>query len=443
MYNADMRRLYVWLALVALGAVLTVHASAQGSGVVLVAPVRGIINPVVAGYVDRVITQAEQVNATAVVLELDTPGGLDSAMRDIIKRILASRVPVVVYVYPPGGRAGSAGVYITYAAHLAAMSPNTNIGSAHPVAIGDQGQQQLSDEMKEKITNDAVAFIRSLAERRGRNVEWAERAVRQSINATEQEALREGVIDLVAPETASLLSAVDGAEVETASGRVVLRTRGAMVQRVEMNAVEAFLHAIADPNIAFILISIGSLGIIYELSNPGAVLPGVVGGICLLLGLFALGMLPVNFAGLALIAFAFILFLADLLTPTHGVLTVGGAIALVLGAMILFNTPEAEPWLGVSLQLILAVAIFISGFFLFAVAAMARAQRRKPATGREALLGSVGEARTRLEPYGMVHVDGELWTARAKNGPISEGERVQVVGMEGLRLVVDRAPKPN
>lgn len=388
---------------------------------------------------DRVITRAEETKAAAVVLEMDTPGGLDASMREIIKRILSSSVPVIVYVYPPGGRAGSAGVYITYAAHVAAMAPNTNIGSAHPVALGDQGgEQSMSDEMKEKVTNDAVAFIRSLAESRKRNSDWAERAVRQSINATEQEALREGVVNLVVPDTTSLLEAVDQMQVDTAVGTVSLRTRGAPVERLEMNPVESFLHVIADPTIAFLLISIGSLGIIYEISSPGAILPGVVGGICLLLGFYALGTLPVNFAGLALIAFAFLLFVADVLAPTHGILTVGGIISLVLGAMILFNTPEAEPWLRVSLQAIIAVALAAGGFFIFVVAAAARAHRRRPVTGREALLGSVGQARTRLDPEGMVFVAGELWTARAKDQPIAEGERVLVVGMEGLRLVVTR-----
>jgi len=413
--------------------------SAQGNHVALV-QLRGIINPVAAGYIERAISQAEESGAVAVVIEMDTPGGLDTSMRAIIQRIMASRVPVVVYVAPPGARAGSAGVYITYAAHIAAMAPNTNIGSAHPVALGDSGsEQQLSDTMQQKVTNDAVAYIKGIAQSRGRNADWAEKAVRESVNVTAQEAVDLKVVDLLADDLPSLLDSIDGREVQLAGGRVTLATRGLPVERIEMTPFESLLHVISDPTIAYILLSLGTMGLIFELSNPGAILPGVVGGICLLFALFGLGTLPVNIAGLLLIGFAFLLFAADIFAPTHGMLTAGGAISFVLGSLMLINTRNA-PFLEISRVAIISVTAGLAAFFFFVVSAIVRSRRRPPAIGKEGLVGQVGTARTALDPAGMVFLNGELWKALSESGSIAEGELVEVVGVRGLTLLV--APRP-
>ena len=408
----------------------------EGPGGVDVVRLTGIVNPTMAGFLERAVDRAEREGATALVVQLDTPGGLDSSMRQIVQRLLVARVPTIVYVAPPGGRAGSAGVYITYGAHLAAMAPNTNIGSATPVQMGEGGEQRMSDEMRAKVTNDAAAYLRSLAERRGRNAEWAERAVRYGENVTEQEALRLGVVNVVASDLADLLRQVDGLTVETTAGPLTLQTAGAPVRRVEMSAVEAFLHAISDPTIAYILLSLGTMGLFFELSNPGSILPGVVGGIALLLGFYALGALPVNYAGLLLMGFALLLFVADLFAPTHGVLTVGGIVSFVLGSLLLFDVPEAAPWLSVSLWAIAAVSVSLALFFGFVVGAVARAQRRKAVTGREGLIGQVGRTRTFLDPRGMVWVDGALWEAESEVGPILAGEQVEVLAVAGLLLRV-------
>ena len=419
-------------------------AAGQDAGFVAVGEIKGVINPVTASYVERAIGQAEAEGARALVFKLDTPGGLDSSMRQINQRILASRVPIIVYVAPPGARAGSAGVYIAYAAHLAAMAPNTNIGSAHPVAIGqDGGERQMSEDMRRKVENDAVAYIESLARQRGRNVEWAIKAVRESDNITEQRARELGVINFIAPTLDSLLEQADGARVETPAGPVTLRVKDLPTRSLDMTPIEQFLHAISDPTIAFLLLSLGTMGLYFELANPGTVLPGVIGGIFLLLGFFALGALPVNLAGLLLILFALLLFIADIFSPTSGVLSGGGLIAFVLGAMILINVPDNAPYLEISRAAIVAVAVFMGGFFLLVARAVARSRRRRAVTGQEALIGLRGRARTALNPEGLVFVDGELWSARSDDGEIKPGDPVEVVAVHGLRLTVrSLAPGP-
>jgi membrane-bound serine protease (ClpP class) len=424
--------------LLVLGLIGLVHGTvqAQESGPVYVATVEGVINPVQASYVKRVIDQAEQQGAQAVVLQLDTPGGLDTSMREIIQRILASRVPVIVYVGPPGARAGSAGVYITYAAHVAAMAPNTNIGSATPVAVGEGGEVRLSDEMKAKVTNDAVAYIKGLAERRGRNVEWAERAVREGVSATSNEAVEQGIVDLNAPDLPQLMASLEGRSIETVAGTVVLHTAAAAVESSEMNPLERFLHAISDPTIAYLLLSLGSLGLMLELYNPGQLIPGVVGGLCLLLALYALGTLPVNMAGLLLMAFALLLFVGDVISPTHGILTVGGIIAFVLGSFLLINAPDSAPFLQISVPAIVATTALLTAFFVFVIGAVVRSRHRPSVTGREGLIGALGEVRTRLAPRGFVHVEGELWRAESNGRPVEVGEQVRVIDVAGLLLTV-------
>lgn len=425
-----------WLIAVGLFGLGLTGVAAQAGGAVFVADVKGIINPVQADYVRRVIDRAEQRGAAAVVLRLDTPGGLDSSMRAIIQRMLSSRVPIMVYVAPPGARAGSAGVYITYAAHVAAMAPNTNIGSATPVLVGEGGESKVSPEMRAKLNNDAVAYIKSLAQQRGRNVEWAEQAVRQGANVTAGEAAQQNIVDFIANDLPHLLEQADGRTVAGSNGPLVLQTAEAPIENLEMSAVERFLHAISDPTIAYILLSLGVLGLTLELYNPGQILPGVVGGLCVLLAFYALGTLPVNFAGLLLIGFAFLLLIADLFAPSHGILTAGGLIAFVLGSLLLFNTPDGAPFLQVSIAAILAMAGLLAAFFALVVGAVARTRDRKPVTGREGMIGQLAEVRTRLAPRGLVHVESELWQARTSGRAVEPNERVRVLAVDGLELTV-------
>jgi len=411
------------------------RASAAGA-VVPVVPARGVINPTLAGYLGRAIDQAERDDAPAIIVEMDTPGGLDTSMRQIIQRVLASRVPVILYVAPPGSRAASAGVYITYASHVAAMAPNTNIGSATPVAMGESGEQQMSPEMRAKVTNDAIAYIRSLAEQRGRNADWGEQAVREGANVTAQDALRQGIVDVVATDVDDLLRQVDGRTVQTVRGPVTLHTAGLPYERAEMGFVDELLHVISDPTIAYILISLGTMGMFFELSNPGSILPGVVGGICLLMGFYALGTLPVNYAGLLLMAFAILLFAVDLFAPTHGILTAGGLASFLFGSLLLFNVPEAQGVIGVSLLTIVSVTTIMAVFFILVARLVAQSHRLKPVTGREGLIGRQGRARTELNPNGLVFVDGALWEATSLDGPIAKDARVEVAQMDGLHLSV-------
>ena len=412
----------------------TVWGFASG-GQVDVCKVEGVIGPVVSEFIVEAIHQAVADSAECLIIELDTPGGLDTSMRDIVKELMASEVPVVVYVSPSGSRAASAGAFVTLAAHVAAMAPGTNIGAAHPVAFGGA---KLDSTMVEKIANDAAAYIKTIAEKRGRNADWAEEAVRKSVSATEQEALELGVIDLVCPDVPALLDSLDGRRVVLASGERVLRTDGAVVKEISMGLRERVLSAISDPNIAYILMILGMYGLIFELSHPGAYLPGVVGGISLILAFFAFQTLSVNYAGILLILFAAILFIAEIMTPTYGVLTTGGVIAMVLGSTMLFDA--SAPFLKVSWGVILpAVAVTVL-FFVFAIGMGLRAQRRKPSTGIPDLIGQVGEARTDIVGKGTVFISGEHWRA-VSDDPIHAGERVRVVGMDHLvvKVVKDKA----
>lgn len=417
-------------------ALLIQNTAAIGERVYLL-EVDGPITPVMADYVARGIDEAARNGAEAVVIRLDTPGGLSSAMDDIVQDILQSPVPVIVYVAPEGARAASAGVFITYAAHIAAMAPATNIGSASPVLIGQDGQPtETDDTMQRKVVNDAVAKIRSLAERHGRNADWAEQAVREAVNITAEQAAALGVVDLVAPSLDALLDAVDGRTVTTSAGEVTLRTRDAEVVPVDMTVLERFFQILSDPNIAYILLSLGMLGLFFELANPGSILPGVLGGILLLLGLYALGTLDVNWTGVLLMAFAFLLFLIDLYVPTHGVLTLGGIVSFALGSLLLLQSP-ASPAFQLSRAVIIAVTGTVAAVFLVLVYLVARAHARRPATGKEALIGARAIVRRALEPEGMVFVEGELWRARSLSGPIPAGQTVRVVGLEGLVLLVE------
>lgn len=396
--------------------------------------VEGIIAPATARYILRAIRQAEEAHVEALLIRLDTPGGLLKSMDEITKAMLNASVPIIVFVAPEGARAASAGVFITYAAHLAAMAPATRIGAAHPVGVGQGGEGEQDRTLMEKITNDAVANIRGIARRRGRNAEWAERAVRLSVSATEEEAARLHVVDLIARNVDHLLQAVDGRSVTSLEGPKRLATARARVVPIRMDITEQFLRLLSDPNIGFILMNIGIIGVLAELYNPGLILPGVVGAIALVLGLASFAILEVNAAGLLLIALAVIMFIADIKIPGHGVLTFGGVVSFVFGAILL--TQRQAPFLRISLQLIIGVALALAAFFLFAVGAGVSAQRAVVRSGSEGLVGAVGVARTNLEPEGMVFVLGEMWSARAEEGMIPEGQRVQVVGRDGLRVRV-------
>ncbi len=411
-----------------------IFAFAQDSQpVVYLIKVDGVIGPSTAHYISRAIGEADRNGATALVIQLDTPGGLMKSTDDITRAMLASPVPIVVYVSPSGARAGSAGVWITYAANIAAMAPATHIGAASPVGLGGQAPDET---LKRKITEDAVANLRALANKRGRNAEWAEKAVREAASITEQEALRLRVVDLIAQDLRDLLRKIDGRAVETASGKVILRTANARVVEISPDVREKFLDLLSDPNVGFVLMTIAIYGIIFELSNPGAIFPGVIGGIALILALASFAILKVNVAGLLLIGFALLLFLLDLFLPSHGILTAGGIASFIFGAILL--TERQAPYLQISLQLIIAVALLTAAFFLFAVGAGLRAQRRVIRTGREGLIGATGVARTEINPEGTVFLQGELWSAMSDGEPIPNGARVQVVGVEGLRLRVRR-----
>jgi membrane-bound serine protease (ClpP class) len=392
----------------------------------------GVINPVAAEYVTEAIGAAAERRAEALILKLDTPGGLDSSMRTIVKALLASEVPVIVYVAPTGARAASAGVFITLAAHRAAMAPGTNIGAAHPVAMGGG---TMDEEMTRKVENDAAAYIKSIAERRGRNVQWAENAVRKSVSATEQEALTLKLIDLVAPDLPWLLDRLDGMEVATAVGTRRLATKGAQVIERPMGRRLRILSVLSDPNVAYILMLVGIYGLIFELSNPGAIFPGVVGGIALILAFYAFQTLPINYAGLLLIGLAVLFFVAELTVPSYGLLTVGGVIALTLGSLMLVRGDL--PGFGLSWGVVAPAVILTVLFFAVMLRYAWRSQRAKTTTGVEGLIGAVAVAKTAIAPRGSVALQGELWDASSAES-IAAGESVEVAAVEGLTLIVKR-----
>ena len=395
----------------------------------------GAISPASAHFLIEGLERAEREGAECLVVELDTPGGLMESMRSMVKALLNSEVPVVAFVYPKGSRAASAGVFVTLAAHIAAMAPGTNIGAAHPVMLGGE---RMGKEMSEKVTNDAVAYIKAIAERRGRNQKWAEDAVRKSISSTPEEALKAGVIDVIAEDLEELLEKIDGRKVKLPSGEKVLHTKGAKIVEIRMSFRDKILQTLSNPNIAYILLILGFYGLIFELSNPGAILPGVIGGICIILAFYALQMLPVNYAGLLLILLGLGLLIADIKVPSYGLLTVGGIVSMTLGSLMLFRTPGS--FLSVSWPVILAAVITTAAFFIFAIGMAIKARLTKPVSGKEGLVGERGVARTPLEPSGMVLVHGELWQAKSDE-PVGEGEEVEVVAVEGLKLKVKKVDK--
>jgi len=391
--------------------------------------VEGAISPVAARYIEESIDRAHRDGSHCLIVELDTPGGLMESMRSIVKKLMNAPIPVVVYVFPSGAQDASAGVFITLAAHLAVMAPGTNIGAAHPVTMG----QKMEEEMKEKVTNDAVSYIRGIATERGRNADWAESAVRESQSVTAEKALELGVVDLICQDLGQLLDAIHGRQVETTQGQVTLETKGAEIRRIDLGFRYRVLNIISNPNVAYILLILGFYGLFFELSNPGAFLPGIVGGICIILAFFAFQVLPINYAGLLLILFAIILFVAEVLTPTFGFLTTGGIIAMILGSLMLIGSPS--PYLRISWQIILLVTLATAAFFLFALGMALKARLRKPTTGKRGLIGEIGVAETRLAPEGKIFLHGELWNAECQN-VVKKGEKVKVVAVDHLKLKV-------
>jgi membrane-bound serine protease (ClpP class) len=394
----------------------------------------GIISPVTLRVVSTAIDRAQADRAQALIIQLDTPGGLERSMRAIVQKELNAEIPIVVYVGPTGARAASAGVFLTMAAHVAAMAPATNIGAAHPVAVGGGQVDKVSAK---KMENDAAAFARTIATERGRNADWAEKAVRSSISATEREAVKLKVVDLIAENISDLLVKIDGRSVKTVKGSVTLRTAEAPVKKVEIGFRDRFLNIITDPNIAYILMMIGMLGLFFELSSPGVILPGVLGGISLILAFFAFQTLPINYAGLLLILFGVILLIAEIKVVSHGILTIGGIVSMVLGSLMLFDVPEAD--LRVSWWVILPTVGTTAAIFAFAVGAGIRALYQRASTGYSGLIGQVGVVRSPLVPEGQVFIRGELWRAVAENGAVAEGESVKVTAVEGLTLKVTKA----
>jgi membrane-bound serine protease (ClpP class) len=392
----------------------------------------GTINPATAAFIHRGIEKAKKESAQCLIIHLNTPGGLLKSTRVIVGDILESPVPVAVYVSPGGAHAGSAGVFITLSAHIAAMAPATNIGAAHPVGMGG-----MDTTMNAKATNDAVAFIRTIAEKRNRNIQWAEEAVKKSVSITAHVALEQKVIDLIANNTNDLLEKIDGRTVEINSGTATLHTRGAQIETMEMGFVEKLLNILSDPNIAYILMMLGFYGILFELYNPGAIFPGIIGVISLILAFYSLHTLPVNYAGVALIIFAVILFLLEIKIVSHGILAIGGVISLLMGSLMLIRPDSSLELIKISRSVIISFTIVTALFFLFIVGAGLKAQRAKPVTGIEGATGEIGEVLETLDPVGSVLVHGEIWQAESVAGKIDKGKKIRVTGMKNFKLFVE------
>ncbi|MEN8262091.1 MAG: nodulation protein NfeD [Nitrospirota bacterium] len=389
----------------------------------------GIVNPVMSEFILKSIDTAEEENAEVLVIKLDTPGGLDTSMRSIVKKIISSNVPIVVYVSPSGARAASAGVFITMSAHIAAMAPGTNIGAAHPVGVGGE----MDKTMVEKAVNDASAYVRSLAEKRGRNAEWAEKSVRESVSITSDEALKLKVIDIVSPDLKTLLNTIDKRIIETAAGKHIIKTSGIRIHHKEMSFRQKILDIISNPNVAYMLMLIGFYGIFFELTNPGAIFPGVMGAISLILAFYSFQTLPVNYAGLLLVVLAIVLFVLEVKITSYGLLTIGGLISMIIGSIMLFDSPL--PFFRISLKVILPAVFITTLFFGLTILLVIKAYRRKPSTGSEGLVGLEGHAKTKVYDDGQVFIHGEIWSAWS-DAPIKAGEKVIVEQVEHLKLKV-------
>lgn len=410
----------------------------------------GAIGPATKDYFIRSLEKAHAKNASLFIIQMNTPGGLDSSMRDIIQAILASRIPVASYVTPSGARAASAGTYIMYASHIAAMTPATNLGAATPVQIGGfsppdkpgkngdkESKQQPADNktaMSRKAINDAIAYIRGLAELRGRNIEWAEKAVREAASLSSSEALKQNVIDYIATDISDLLKQLHGKTIKTQQQEIVLDTQGMLVEHIDPDWRNRLLNIITDPNVAYILMLIGIYGLIFEFSNPGALIPGTVGAICLVLALFAFQALPINYAGFGLIILGIVFMIAEAFAPSFGALGIAGVVAFVIGSIILMDTDV--PGFGVSLPLIGTVALVSSALFTVVLVMALKARRRPVVSGQEELVGAIAEATEDFNEQGYIHLHGESWNA-ITDTPIKKGQKIKVTKMEGLTLNVE------
>jgi membrane-bound serine protease (ClpP class) len=412
--------------------VIAVPLLVSGQTVVSI-KIDGAINPVVAEYIHHGIEKAERENAACLLIHLNTPGGLLKSTRIIVGDILESRIPVVVFVSPAGAHAGSAGVFITLAADIAAMAPGTNIGAAHPVTI-EGGSDSV---MNSKSTNDAAAFIRTIAEYRKRNLTWAEDAVRQSVAITAKEALEKNIIDLIVPRDLELLNQIDGKMIHRDSTTIQLHTRGAAIQPLEMSFTEKMLNIVSDPDVAYILLMLGLIGLLFELFNPGIIFPGIIGFISLILAFYALNTLPVNYAGLSLIIFGVGLLLLEIKIMSHGMLATGGIISLLIGSLMLIRPDSNLEVVGISRALIISTVAVTSCFFIFVIGMGLKAQRRKPYMGVESMPGETAETFNRLDPAGKVRMRGEIWNAVSVSGTIEKGEMVRVKEVKNLTVYVE------
>lgn len=410
---------------------LLLSATAAGQ-TVFVIKVDGTINPASADFIHDQIELASAKGAECLVIQLNTPGGLLKSTRAIVTDILNAPLPVIVYVSPSGSQAASAGVFVTLAGHLASMAPGTNIGAAHPVSMGEQ----QDSVMMSKVTNDAAAFIRSISEKRKRNVAWAEEAVRKSVSITEGEAVLQHVIDFIATDVQHLLDSADGRIVSIGEEPRTINTKNAQIVVVESSFRQRLLDLLSDPNIAYILMMLGFYGLMFELYNPGAIFPGVVGVICLILAFYSFHTLPINYAGLALIVVAIILFILEIKIISHGLLTIGGVVALALGSTMLLRHETSWDFVTISWEVIAGVVVSTTAFFLLAIGMGVRAQRLSPTTGSQGMVGEVGTALTDLIPDGQVKVHGEIWKAESASGTIPQGTRIRVHRIENLKLIV-------
>lgn len=416
------------------GAVISLGLILMGSptyaGEIVVASYDGVINPVAAEYLHDALALAHSSGAQALILKLDTPGGLDTSMRLMIKEMTSSPLPVIVFVSPSGGRAASAGVFITMAAHVAAMAPGTNIGAAHPVAMGGG---EMDNTMKEKVENDAAAYIKSITEQRGRNVSWAEDAVRKSISATEQEALKLKIIDMVAENIPALVKQLNGRRIVLSTGSITFSSEAVTLREFPMGTRLELLKALSDPNIAYLLMSIGTIGIMAELYSPGAILPGIIGAISLILAFYSLQSLPVNYAGALLVILGVVFLLLEISVTSYGLLALGGLAAMTLGGLFLIKSDA--PFMQISLSFLLPTVITVGALVGTVIWMAAKSGRRRPVTGVEAMIGSIGIAKTDLNPRGQIALHGEIWEAISQT-PIRQGEAAEVTSIEGLTVNV-------
>jgi membrane-bound serine protease (ClpP class) len=401
---------------------------------IVVADYEGVINPVAAEYLHDALALAQTSDAQALIFKLDTPGGLDTSMRLMIKDITGSPIPVIVFVSPSGGRAASAGVFITMAAHVAAMAPGTNIGAAHPVAMGGE----MDNTMKEKVENDAVAYIKSIAEQHGRNVSWAEEAVRKSVSVTEQEALKLNIIDLIAEDIPTLLKHLQGRKIAIHNGSITFSSEAATLREFPMGTRLELLKILSDPNIAYLLMSIGTIGIMAELYSPGSILPGIIGAISLILAFYSLQSLPVNYAGALLVILGAVFLLLEISVTSYGLLAIGGLAAMTLGGLLLIKSDA--PYLQVSLSFLLPTVMTIGGVIGVIAWTAVKGNRGRPVTGAEGMIGSIGIAKTDLNPRGQITVQGEIWEAVSQT-PIRKGEAAEVMSIEGLTVKVAPSPR--